>query len=42
MYMRGARVTFTNEMMKNFVVSFMSKQIDLTERHDHFLSGSSE
>ena len=31
MYMRGARVTFTNEMMKNSVVSFMSKQIDLTE-----------
>ena len=31
MYMRGARVTFTNETMKNSVVSFMSKQIDPTE-----------
>ena len=31
MYMRGARVTFTNEMMKKSVVAFMSQTIDLTE-----------
>ncbi|NCF48555.1 MAG: hypothetical protein GWP36_03435 [Bacteroidetes bacterium] len=31
MYMRGIRVTYTNEMMKNSVVSFMSGQVDLTE-----------
>ena len=31
MYMRGARVTFTNEFMKKSVVAFMSQTIDLTE-----------
>ena len=31
MYMRGARVTFTNEFMKKSVVAFMSQTMDLTE-----------
>ena len=30
MYMRAVRTTFTNELMKNSVVDFMSKQLDLT------------
>ena len=30
MYMRVVRTTFTNELMKNSVVDFMSKQLDLT------------
>ena len=36
MYMRGARVTFTNEMMKNSVVSFMSENTDM--RHGMMMS----
>jgi len=36
MFMRGARVTFTNEMMKNSVVTFMSQNTDM--RHDMMLS----
>ena len=31
MYMRGARVKFTNEFIKKSVVAFMSQTIDLTE-----------
>ena len=30
MYMRAVRTTFTNELMKNSVVDFMSRQLDLT------------
>ena len=30
MYMSAVRTTFTNELMKNSVVDFMSKQLDLT------------
>ena len=30
MYMRGVRTTFTNELMKNSVMTFMSQQLDLT------------
>ena len=36
MFMRGARVTFTNEIMKNSVVTFMSQNTDM--RHDMMLS----
>ncbi|OUX77823.1 MAG: hypothetical protein CBC19_06355 [Oceanospirillales bacterium TMED59] len=36
MFMRGARVTFTNELMKNSVVSFMSQNTDL--RNDMMLT----
>ena len=30
MYMHAVRTTFTNELMKNSVVDYMSKQLDLT------------
>ena len=30
MYVSAVRTTFTNELMKNSVVDFMSKQLDLT------------
>ena len=30
MYMSAVRTTFTNELMKNSVVDFMSKHLDLT------------
>ena len=30
MYMRGVKVTFTNELMKNAVLTFLSQQLDLT------------
>ena len=30
MYMRGAKVTYTNELMKNAMMEFMSRELDLT------------
>ena len=30
MYMRGAKVTYANELMKNAMMEFMSRELDLT------------
>ena len=30
MYMRGAKVTYTNELMKNAMMEFMLRELDLT------------